>query len=138
MNTAFMVGRLVADPEARQTQSGVAVTSFRIAVQRRFKDSSGEKQSDFFSCVAWRQTAEFVAKYAHKGDLVAIKGELQNRSYDAQDGSKRTVTEIIVDEVQLCGASQNKQDAEPSSTREKAAAMFGAGFVEVDDSELPF
>lgn len=137
MNVAIFSGRIVADPELRTTQSGVSVATMRLAVQRRFKDANGEKVSDFFSCVAWRQTAEYAHKYLHKGDMVIVRGEMQTRSYDAQDGSKRYVTELIVDDIQSCGNTRSGAENGASETVKEAKKVFG-DFVEIDDSVLPF
>lgn len=127
MNQVIITGNLAADPEMRTTQSGITQATFRVAVQRRYADKqTGQREADFLPCVAWRQPAEFLGKYAHKGDRVAVVGAIQTRSYDAQDGSKRYVTEIIADQVELT----RKGDAKPSSTPD--------GFVEVQDDELPF
>ena len=86
MNVCIFMGRIGSDPEIRETQGGVKKCAFRLAVQRRFKDANGERQADFIQCIAWRQTAEFIHNYIHKGDMVGVKGSLQNRSYQAQDG----------------------------------------------------
>lgn len=135
MNQCIFIGRLAADPESRTTQSGIANATFRLAVQRRFKDANGERQADFIQCVAWRQTAEYVTKYLHKGNTVGVIGSLQNRSYDAQDGSKRFVTEIVVDNVEFLASAQGKQESAEPPTEQHAQG----GFTEVDDeSELPF
>ena len=127
-----MIGNLVADPETRTTNSGVAQTTMRIAVQRRFANASGERESDFFNVICWRQTAEFCAKYLSKGRKIAVEGSLQTRSYDAQDGSKRFVTEVIADNVEFC---DSKRDGD---ARQAAPAAVEGGFVEVDDDALPF
>ena len=139
MNKCIFIGRLAADPELRTTQSGISNCNFKIAVQRRYKDNNGERQADFFNCVAWRQTAEFVTRYFHKGDPIAVEGSMQNRSYDPQDGSKRYVTELIVDNVEMCGSAQNKQQNgdQMQHTMQQAQQTFG-GFSVVDDDELPF
>lgn len=137
MNKCIFIGRLAADPELRTTQSGVSNCNFKIAVQRRFKDNNGERQADFFTCVSWRQTAEFVTRYFHKGDMIAVEGSMQNRSYDAQDGSKRYVTELMVDNVEMCGGQARKNDNVDAFGKQTEKA-FGAGFTEVDDDELPF
>ena len=137
MNVAIFSGRIVADPEYRTTQSGVAVTTLRLAVQRRFKDSNGEKVTDFFSCVAWRQTAEYAHKYLNKGDMVIVRGEMQTRSYDAQDGSKRYVTELIVDDIQSCGNTRSGAQDGASETVKEAKKTFG-DYVEITDDVLPF
>ena len=101
MNKVILVGRLTADPELRQTQSGIASCRFTVAVDRRFADkSTGERQADFITCVAWRQTADFLGQYARKGAMVGVEGRLQSRSYD-RDGQKVYVTEVVCDNVQL-------------------------------------
>ena len=105
--------------------------NFRVGVQRRFKDkATGQKVADFINVVAWRQTADFVRQYIHKGDLVVVDGEIQTRSYDAQDGSKRYVTEINAEDVRR-----------PIQKASEAAGTASAGegqFAEVEDPELPF
>lgn len=103
MNKVIMIGRIASEIEMRNTQSGVVTCSFRLAVNRRFKNAAGERVADFFSVVCWRQTAEFVMRYFNKGDAIAIEGSLQTRSYDAQDGSKRYFTEIVADNVEFAG-----------------------------------
>ena len=142
MNNCIFVGRMVADPELRHTQSGIANCSFRIAVNRQYKNAQGNYDADFIACVAWKHTAEFVSRYLAKGDMVAVRGALQNRTYEAQDGSKRYVTEIIVDNVQPCGGRKsdgaNTVERTVNDTIQQAQEAFGAGFVEVDDDELPF
>lgn len=137
MNKCMFVGRMVADPELKTTSNGLSVCSFRIAVDRRFKDANGQRVADFIACVAWRKTAEYVNNYLRKGDLIAASGELQNRQYTAQDGAKRFITEIIVDEVKACGSPRNgAQDADQSAP--PAGNYSSGGFTEVDDDELPF
>ncbi|MEG0785401.1 MAG: single-stranded DNA-binding protein, partial [Christensenella sp.] len=99
MNKAILVGNLTRDPERRTTSSDVSVTSFTIAVSRRYKDASGNYPADFISCVAWRQTAEFIAKYFVKGSRIGVVGSIQTRNYDDKNGVKRYVTEVNVDEA---------------------------------------
>ena len=101
MNKVILIGRLAKDPETRYTQSGTAVATFTLAVDRRFK-KDGQPSADFISCVAWNKLAEVIANNLVKGRKVGIEGRLQVRSYDAQDGSKRYVTEVIVDELDFC------------------------------------
>lgn len=136
MNRVILIGNLANDPESRTTQSGIAQCSFRLAVQRRFKSANGERETDFLPVVCWRQTAEFAQRYLAKGRKVAVEGSIQTRSYDAQDGSKRYVTEIIADSVEAVGGredgSQNAQQAQ------KPAQNHQSGFTDVDDDELPF
>ena len=113
MNTAILLGRLTKDPELRNTQSGAAVASFTVAVDRKFKDASGKRQTDFLPCIAWKQTAEFVQKYLKKGSMIGVVGNIQTRSYDGQDGQKRYVTEIVVDEVHFAGEKREQNDDAP-------------------------
>ena len=128
MNKVILIGRLTADPETRTTQSGITQCTFRIAVQRRFADKqTGKRESDFFNIVCWRNTAEFAAKYLAKGRMIAVEGSLQTRSYDAQHGSKRYVTEVLADNVEFC---DSKKESGQSGAQE--------GFEEVSDDELPF
>lgn len=133
MNKVIMIGRLVNDPEAFTTQGGISRSSFRIAVQRKFANAQGERESDFFTVVAWRQTADFCNRYLNKGRLVAVEGNLQNRSYDAQDGSKRWVTEIITDSVEALGKREEGDQKPPEPPTANAQ-----DFIEVDDDSLPF
>ena len=100
LNKVFLQGRLVADPELRHTPNGVAVASFRVAVDRDFKDrETGERKADFISVVAWRQTAEFVSRFLTKGRMAIVEGKLQTRDYTDRDGNRRFVTEVVADNV---------------------------------------
>ena len=147
MNKAILIGNLANDPETRTTQSGIAQCTFRLAVQRRFANAQGVREADFLTIVCWRQTAELCARYLSKGRKVAVEGSIQTRSYDAQDGSKRYVTEIIADNVEFL-SSRGEEGARPSgyeapapftaAPKQEASAPVGGGFTEVDDDELPF
>lgn len=99
LNKVILVGRMTADPELKQTQSGVSVTSFSIAVNRRYAKNGEQQQADFLNIVAWRQSAEFVTKYFRKGSAICIIGSLQSRSWTDQNGQKRYATEVVADEV---------------------------------------
>ena len=122
MNVVVLIGRLVADPELRYTPSGVAVCSFRIAVDRRFKSESGEKETDFIDIVAWRQQAEFVANYMSKGRLIGLQGRMQTRSWVQQDGQKRWKTEVVAENLQFLDKPKEGQarEAEPPAGAEHA------------------
>ena len=98
-NKAILIGNLTADPELKMTQSGVPVTTFTIACQRRFAKETDAVKADFINIVAWRQSAEFVTKYFTKGRPILVEGSIQTRNYTAQDGSKRYVTEVVADNV---------------------------------------
>ncbi len=99
MNKVILIGRLTRDPELRTIASGTSTTSFSVAVNRPFTNQDGTREADFINCVAWRKQAENIAKYCSKGTQVAVEGRIQTRSYDAQDGTKRYVTEVIADNV---------------------------------------
>ena len=155
LNKIFIMGRLTRDPELRRTQSGTAVTSFTLAVDRDFKSQSGEKETDFIDVVAWRSTAEFVSRYFTKGRMAVVEGRLQIRDYTDRDGNKRTAAEVVADNVYF---GDSKRDAEgggyggygggysapaPSAPVPPPACAAPAGgdqFAELDDDdgELPF
>lgn len=111
MNSVQLVGNLARDPELRTTTSGLAVCSFTVACQRRYKNANGQYDADFISCVAWRETANFVHRYFIKGNKIGVIGTLQTRSYDAQDGSKRYVTEVVADNVEFVAPRSDSQGA---------------------------
>ena len=111
MNKVILLGRLTKDPEVKQTGSGTAVCSFSVACDRRFKSQNGERQTDFINCVAWRQQAELLGKYFHKGSRISITGSIQNRSYDDQNGQKRYVTEVMVEEIEFVDTKADGQTA---------------------------
>ncbi len=124
LNKAILMGNMVADPELKQTPSGVAVCSFRIGVQRRFKDANGQYASDFINIVAWRQQAEFVAKYFRKGSSIVVVGSIQTRDYTDQQGNKRYATEVVADEVTF-GASK-AGDTQSQNTAFAGMGDYGA------------
>lgn len=144
MNKAILIGNIANDPEIRTTQSGTKQCSFRIAVQRRFANAQGVKEADFINIVAWRQLAELCSRYLSKGRKVAVEGTIQTRSYDAQDGTKRYVTEIVAESVEFLGGGnqQGAQEAPAAPAQgdvvKQAQETFGSNFTEVDDEELPF
>ena len=145
MNKAILIGNLANDPESRTTASGIAQCTFRLAVQRRFANAQGVREADFLTIVCWRQTAELCARYLSKGRKVAVEGSIQTRSYDAQDGTKRYVTEIIADNVEFLGSREDgarsggfDASAAPAAPAPKPQAPANSGSVEFDDDELPF
>ena len=114
INTAIIMGRLTADPELRKTNTGVSVTTFTVAVDRRFQEKDGKRQTDFINVVAWRQSAEFVEKFFQKGSMIAVRGSIQTRRYEDNNGNKRNAFEIVADEVGFCGSkNENAQKIEP-------------------------
>lgn len=141
MNKVFLIGRLTKDAELRTTTNGKSVASFSLAVNRNFTNAEGQREADFINCIAFNKTGENLAKYTHKGSQIAVFGRIHTRSYDAQDGSKRYVTEVIVDEFNFL----EKKDKEPTDSEIVQAVMndedpfssFG-NEVALSDDELPW
>lgn len=143
LNVIAVMGRLVRDPELRQTTTGKTVASFRIACDRGRRDANGQTQADFFDVTAWDKIAEFVAKYFAKGSLIAIDGRLQSRNYQDKNGNNRTAIEILVNNVHFAGAKN--QATQPTPTREPDVAPAPASATSLDsfapiadDGDLPF
>lgn len=122
LNKVILMGRLVSDPELRQTPNGVSVCAFRIAVDRNY--SGKEKQADFIDIVAWRQSAEFVSKYFAKGKMIIVEGSIQTRKYEDKNGNKRTAVEVVADNVQF---------GEPKGSGEKPGIDIRYGEPEQDN-----
>lgn len=113
MNKVELIGRLTKDPEVKLTTNQTAYCNFIVAVDRRFKDKDGQRQSDFINCVAWKQTADFINKYFHKGSRIGLCGSIQTRSYE-KDGQKVFITEVLVDEVEFVESkTEAKEAAQP-------------------------
>ena len=132
LNKIVLMGRLTRDPELRKTQSGTAVASFTLAVDRDYKPQDGERETDFIDIVAWRGTGEFVSKYFSKGRMAAVEGRLQVRDWKDKDGAKRRSTEVIADNVYF-GDSKRPE----SGTQEAPAGEFHE-LPEEEKGELPF
>lgn len=145
LNKVVLIGRLTRDPEKRYTTSGLAVTSFTIAVDRRSKNQQGERQTDFFRCTAWRQSAEFVADYITKGRLVAVEGRIELNEYVGQDGQKRQSADVVCDHVEILESNREQQGegggygggstpgAGRQSQQSHAGAEEGNGYFPDDD-----
>lgn len=155
LNQAVLMGRLVADPELRYTQSNIPVVSFRLAVDRNYVRQGAERETDFLNIVAWRSTAEFVSKYFRKGQLVAVQGSIQTRNYTDGQGNKRTAFEIVADNVYFAESRANSQQGDrgpsnyapaprtPAAAPQPSAGYYASGadsdFEEIEgDSDLPF
>ena len=138
LNVVALVGRLVADPELKYTPSGVAVCQLRLAVDRRFKSESGERESDFFDVVAWRQSAEFAANYLTKGRLVAVNGKLQQRSWVQQDGQKRSKVEVVADSITGLDRPKDSSGAGAQQAAGNAPAPAAAPAAGGFDSEMDY
>ena len=149
LNKVFIMGRLTRDPELRRTQSGTAVTSFSLAVDRDFKSQGGDKETDFIDIVAWRNTAEFVSKYFTKGRMAVVEGRLQIRDWTDRDGGKRRSAEVIAENVYF-GDSKREGGSDYGSAPAYSAPYSGyvapaapgghSDFAEIgeEDGELPF
>ena len=154
LNVAVVMGRLTADPELRHTASGLSVTSFTLAVDRNYSKAGTERQTDWIDVVAWRQTAEFVCKYFHKGNMIAVNGSLQTRNYEDKNGNKRTAYEVVADNIHFAeskassGGYAGGYGAAPAAAPAPRAVPeqpvnFAAGsaddFAVIDENEdLPF
>lgn len=152
-NKVILMGRLTAAPELKQVNGGSSVTNFTIAVDRKYNKGE-EKQADFISIVAWRQTAEFICKHFDKGSAILIDGGLITRSWTDQQGNKRYATEVVAHEVSFCEAKKNSETNNTSHNQKPVQSEFGASggympdayksssssvdFEPVDDSSLPF
>ena len=147
INRVVLIGRLTKDVEVRYTQSGVAVGTFSLAVNRPFTNASGEREADFINGVIWRKAAENFANFTHKGALVAIEGRLQTRNYEDGNGRRVYITEVVADNFSLL---EKKSDGQQSTSKSQAPDPFanqghqnkfaGSGNTEVDisDDDLPF
>ena len=129
MNKVFMIGNLTRDPELTETPSGVSVCRFSIAVSRDYADADGNRETDFFNITVWRGRAENCGKFLKKGNKVGIVGKIQNRSYTTKEGDKRTVTEIIADEVEFLT---------PKAEEPHTGKPYQRPTLEIDESDLPF
>lgn len=148
LNCAVIMGRLTADPELRTTPNGVSVTSFSVAVDRSYQKAGEERQTDFINVVAWRQTAEFVSRYFHKGSMIAVQGSIQTRNYEDKTGARRTAVEIVADNVSFCGSKSETGtgnfatpvQAAPVQAAAPSFSTAGANdFSSADmEDELPF
>lgn len=130
LNNVVLIGRLTKDPELRYTPAGVAVASFTLAVDRSFTNQQGEREADFIPIVVWRKQAENCANYIGKGRLVAVEGRIQVRTYDANDGQRRWVTEVVAENVRFL-------DRAKEDSKEKGDSSFG-NEVSFSDEDIPF
>ena len=138
MNKVLLTGNIVRDPEYRSTQTGTPVCNFTVAVNRKFKDSSGTYPSDYINCVAWRGTADFVHKYFLKGSPIEIEGTLQTRNFEDSKGIKRYVTEVYVEQAGFNGRKMRDDVSEHEKTAEDLFGEELQEFTPIDDNDLPF
>ena len=139
-NRAILIGRLTIDPELKQTPSGTYLVNFPLAVDRRFKSQDGERKADFITIVCWRQAAEFVCKYFHKGDSIGIEGSIQTRNYDDKQGNKRTAVEVVAERVFFAGGRSSQAGGQTGQdARYNAPSVDVGDFEEVQTTDdLPF
>lgn len=135
LNHVVIMGRLTKDPELRRTDSGIAVTSFTVAVDRDIANKDGERETDFFDCVAWRGTGEFVAKHFRKGQMIVVDGRLQVRRWKDKDDSKRRTTEIVADNIYF---GDSKKDSPSNEQPKEDYSANNFNMLEDEDSQLPF
>ena len=148
INRVILMGRLVADPELKTTNTGISVTSFRIAVDRAYVKQGEERQADFFDIVAWRSSAEFICRNFEKGSLIAIDGQLQSRRYQAKDGVERNVIEVVADNASFTGERREMSRVAPAKEAPATPApditpQYQQGKIEdfeiqMADDDLPF
>ena len=131
MNKCILIGNLTKDPELSTTSNGIAVCRFSIAVGRKFANAGGERETDFFNIIVWRSVGENCHKFLKKGSKVGVVGNIQSRSYDATDGTKRYVTEIVAEEVEFL--STKSADEQPKSSSDEVSKL-----QPIDDDGLPF
>jgi len=145
INNVVLMGRLVATPELRNTQTGRSVTSFRLAVDRGYAKPGEQRQADFIDCVAWGTSAEFISKYFQKGSMIAVTGSIQTRNYEDKNGNKRTAVEVLVNQASFCGSKSETGTGgyQAPVAAAPAAPSFATGsdgdFEEISgDDDLPF
>lgn len=139
MQKFIAIGNLANDPELKKTNNDISVCTFRLAVQRDYKNANGVREADFFNIVAWRGLADLCARALTKGKKVGIVGKLANRSYNAQDGSKRFTTEVVIEELEfLSPRGEAAQNGAENATDGPEQAADTSNFTEITDDELPF
>ena len=140
MNKVCLTGRTTKDIELKYNQNNIAITSFTLAVTRKFKNQNGEYESDFINCIAYKSTAELLSKYVKKGDLLGIEGRIQTRSYE-KDGKRIYVTEVIVDSMDFLQAKKDESKQETENTKQKLSddvfSEFGSS-IEITDDDIAF
>lgn len=143
INTVALMGRLTYEPELRTTPSGVSVLRFQVACDRSYQRAGAERQADFIDCLAWRQTAEFISRYFHKGSMIAIEGSIQTSNFTDKNGQNRKTTEVVVNNASFCG-SKNESGSAPAQAFQQPAPSYASAdssdFEEIvdDDEDLPF
>lgn len=141
INSVVLMGRLTYDPELRSTPNGVSVIRFQIACDRRFRGSDEERKADFIDVTAWRQTAEFISRYFHKGSMIAVEGSIQTENFTDKDGNKRKSVQVVANNVSFCGSKAESDTALDTPFNQPAPNYAdNSDFEEIPDDEdnLPF
>lgn len=147
INRVILTGRLTKEPDLRYTPNGTPVATFTLAVNRTYTNEQGEREADFINCIVWRKSAENVANYLKKGSLVGVDGRIQTRSYEAQDGRRVFVTEVVAESVQFLepntsttnNSSNNQRNQATRNQNQRITDYYpGAEPIDIDDEDLPF
>ena len=140
MNKVFLIGNLTRDPEFRETPSGVPMCRFTMAVNRNYRTADGERQTDFFNCTAWRNTAETISRYTKKGNKVAVTGSIEIREYEDNQGARRTAVDVIVDSCELLTPRENSNSFDDVAEAPRASAPKKRATLQPmdDDGDIPF
>lgn len=141
INMVALMGRLTYEPELRTTPSGVSVIRFQVACDRNYQKDSQNRQADFIDCIAWRQTAEFISRYFHKGDMIGVEGNIQTSNFTDKDGNKRKSVDVVANNVSFCGSKQQSNSNPNLNVAPPTyASADNSDFEEIvdDDSDLPF
>lgn len=138
LNNINLMGRLVRDAELKMTQTGISTATFTIACERDFKNPDGKKETDFITVVAWRHTAEYVCQYAKKGDMLAVSGRLQMRSYEDRSGQKRTVAEVVANNAYAVGNRNNSDTQQTAPILPDDVLYGGTPWDDEDGAGMPF
>ena len=147
INMVALMGRLTYEPELRTTPSGVSVLRFQVACDRNYQKDSQNRQADFIDCVAWRQTAEFISRYFHKGSMIAVEGNIQTSNYTDKNGAQRKQIEVVANNVSFCGGKSGNGSQDTQTAQNEQYTQGGidinpdtSDFEEIvdDDDDLPF
>ncbi len=147
INMVALMGRLTYEPELRTTPAGVSVLRFQVACDRNYQKSGAERQADFIDCVAWRQTAEFISRYFHKGSMIAVEGSIQTQNYTDKEGKQRKSVEVVANNVSFCGSRNETGAAAPATQAQNTYSQPAPSYANadssdfeeiIDDDDLPF
>ena len=141
INSVVLMGRLTYEPELKRTPSGVSVINLQVACDRNYVAKGEERKADFIDCIAWRQTAEFISRYFHKGSMIAIEGSIQTENFTDKDGNKRKLVTVVANNVSFCGSKADSDTVNPafSQPAPSHASVDNSDFEEIDeDDDLPF